>query len=239
MSAASIAARGAAIRHLRDAAAAQRLPGRARADRGVSVRHRAARPVEHHRHPPRRACDARAAARSGAPISTRCSTRIFSARPSRRWSRSRPRTTRSACRRTGAAASIRWCPTRSTRRARRRRRPKCSSVRRFSAENETEILRRFAREMPTHVPRRRGYRMRTAKRGARRRPPPHLARSDPQRRRGDAAAAAETPAAPAPCAAADRRVRLDEGAHRRASALRACARAARSSASKFSPSARG
>jgi uncharacterized protein with von Willebrand factor type A (vWA) domain len=40
------------------------------------------------------------------------------------------------------------------------------SVRRFSAENEADILRRFAREMPTHVPRRRGYRMRTAKRGA-------------------------------------------------------------------------
>jgi uncharacterized protein with von Willebrand factor type A (vWA) domain len=39
------------------------------------------------------------------------------------------------------------------------------SVRRFSAENEADILRRFARELPEHLPRRRGYRMRTAKRG--------------------------------------------------------------------------
>ena len=39
------------------------------------------------------------------------------------------------------------------------------SVRRFAAENEADILHRFARELPTHLPRRRGYRMRTAKRG--------------------------------------------------------------------------
>jgi uncharacterized protein with von Willebrand factor type A (vWA) domain len=39
------------------------------------------------------------------------------------------------------------------------------SVRRFNVENEAEILRRFARELPEHLPRRRGYRMRAAKRG--------------------------------------------------------------------------
>ena len=39
------------------------------------------------------------------------------------------------------------------------------SVRRFGAENEAGILRRFARELPTHLPRRRGYRMLAAKRG--------------------------------------------------------------------------
>lgn len=40
------------------------------------------------------------------------------------------------------------------------------SVRRFTHENETGILRRFSRELPTRVPQRRGYRMRAAKRGA-------------------------------------------------------------------------
>lgn len=40
------------------------------------------------------------------------------------------------------------------------------SVRRFTHENEADILRRFSRELPERVPQRRGYRMRAAKRGA-------------------------------------------------------------------------
>jgi uncharacterized protein with von Willebrand factor type A (vWA) domain len=39
------------------------------------------------------------------------------------------------------------------------------SVRRFTAESEADILRRFSREAPMHLPRRRGFRMRAAKRG--------------------------------------------------------------------------
>lgn len=40
------------------------------------------------------------------------------------------------------------------------------STRRFHAQNEADILRRFARGLPEHLPRRRGYRMRAARRGA-------------------------------------------------------------------------
>jgi uncharacterized protein len=40
------------------------------------------------------------------------------------------------------------------------------SQRRFAADSEDDVLRRFAREVPSHLPRRRGYRMRAARRGA-------------------------------------------------------------------------
>ena len=77
---------------------------------------------------------------------------------------------------------------------------------------------------PTRLPRRRGYRRRADRRGKSFDLRRDLARRGPQRRRGDAAAAPAPPPAPAPRAAADRRVRLDEAAHRRAPALRPCAR---------------
>ena len=54
------------------------------------------------------------------------------------------------------------------------------SVRRFGAESDFEVLRRFARAAPARMPRRPGYRHMRARRGDELRYAPHLARGGAQ-----------------------------------------------------------
>ena len=113
------------------------------------------------------------------------------------------------------------------------------SARRFAPGSEDETLRRFARDLPARVPRRRGYRWRAARGGAERRCAADVSRGHAQRRRVHPHAPPPAPAAAAPHRPAHRRLRLDEGAHRGASRLRPCAGPRRRPRSRSSPSARG
>ena len=153
---------------------------------------------------------------------TGCSTSISAA--AKRSSGRTAKTRRSfACRRKDAARTSRRWPTRPTNPASRRRAPKPWSSAALRGETTGEALRRLSREAPARLPRRRGHRR--AARAARpvRRSAPHLARERAQRRRGAAARAFEAPAAAAQDPAPDRRIRLDEGAHRGEHEARACA----------------
>ena len=94
--------------------------------------------------------------------------------------------------------------------------------RRFAASATGDALRKLSREAPCPT-------AAAARPSPHARPPrpvgrsaPHLARERAQRRRGAAARTAQTARPPAQGSVADRRLRLDEGTHRRQHEARAC-----------------
>ena len=97
------------------------------------------------------------------------------------------------------------------------------SRRALRPDDDSQQLARFSRHLPARLPRRRGYRMRSRQARRRLRPAALAAGRHPYRWRGHPAAPPRTPVAATRHPAADRRVGLDEGALRRASALCPCA----------------
>ena len=136
------------------------------------------------------------------------------------------RTTRSSgCRRRAAARRSRRCADEADESGKAATRTEALVERRFGAWTTSDALRRLAREAPARLPRRRGHRRMRARRG----PLADLRRTlrDTVRNDGEMMRLARLKRrhAAAQAAAADRRLRLDEGAHGGQSAARACARA--------------
>ena len=159
---------------------------------------------------------------SGAPSSTGCSTSISAAAKRSSGAEGEDEET-VRMKDEGRGRTSRCSPTRPTNPALPR--PRRSAVeRRFARRPTGDALRRLSARGAGALPRRRGHRRRRARRG----PLADLRRTlrEPCATTASAAAgASEAPHAAAQNAAADRRLRLDEGAHRRQSAARACARA--------------
>ena len=212
MSEADAAARRAAVPRLCFAPAGERLHDRAGADDRVSRRDLAPRPARSRGYPARGSRDARAAAGAPCRLQSRCSAFISSATRRRRSAKARTRR-QSASRRSGGARTNRPKRTRSMKLARPRRAPRHWSSAGSAPPTASEALRRLGRERrpPPAAPAQLSPHARAARR--RRRPPPDAARRRAQRRRGAEVGAAEAPASPAQNPAADRCLRLDEGAH--------------------------
>ncbi len=95
----------------------------------------------------------------------RCSARTSSARW-RKARRSASRTTKpSGCRKSARAAPSRCVSDEVNEAGQDATAAEALSVRRFGAESDFEVLRRFARAAPAHLPRRPGYRRMRARRG--------------------------------------------------------------------------
>ena len=226
-------ARRAALRRLPGAAARQRLRRRARADHGVHRRRPALLgPALDRGRPPRGARDARAAAGAPRPSSTRCSI------PTSSKARRSPRRPKPAgesddevrVRDEGEAARSRPTRTRPTRPAQAATAAEAlvgPALR--AATAMAEALRRLRAARRPRVCR--GGAAHRRRRRAPGRPPSSCARALREAVRHDGEVmqlprlARERRAAQR--AAAHRRLGLDEGAHRGASALRPCARAGR------------
>ena len=175
----------------------------------------AARPARHRGHPPRGARHAGAAASGSADFDMLFDMHflglagVLSIRSPKRRGDCDVRTMAPAYRRAAVGR-------RATKPGRRRPPAEALFAARAAAgRRQPSAARASAAHLPARLPRRRGFRMRSAQARRRLRPAALAARCHPHRRRGHPAAPPRTPARPRADPAADRRVGLDEGAHRR------------------------
>ena len=159
---------------------------------------------------------------SGSPISTCCSICIFSACRRAVGSGRRKPDEELQVQDDGAGSVTRRCRDDINETGQAATATRGAVAARASAGRRQPRTGAFQPAAPARLPRRRGYRMRAAKRGAASTCSARCATPSAPTARSSAAPA-RTPAAAARHPAADRRVGLDEGAHRRASALCPCA----------------